>query len=132
MTYLFYSIDNITKLRDNEIFVFGSNLSGIHGSGAARVALQKFQAMWGNGVGLYGKSYAIPTKDENIITMPIKEIAPFVRAFKATANMFDKNIFIVTKIGCGLAGYNSEDIAPLFKGSPTNCMFHEDWRKYIE
>ncbi len=132
MTYSYYTNERIKNLLKNEIFVFGSNLSGIHGGGAARTAMDNFQAEYGVGVGFTGLCYAIPTKDENIQTLTLEEIAPFVRAFKAAANMFRDNTFIVTKIGCGLAGYTDAYIAPMFKGSPINCTFHKDWRQYIE
>jgi hypothetical protein len=129
---MFYYKGIITKLKDNEIFVFGSNLSGIHGAGAAREAMLNYEAQWGVGVGFTGKTYAIPTKDEEIFTLELEEIQPYVRAFKAAANMLPKTTFLVTKIGCGLAGYTDADIAPMFQDSPLNCVFHEDWRKYID
>ncbi len=107
----------INSLNTNEIFVFGSNLSGIHGAGAAKQAL-KFGAVMGVGIGLQGQTYAIPTKDYNIKrTLTIKEIIPYVDQFIDFAYKNIKFNFLVTEIGCGLAGYSVEDIAPLFKNA---------------
>jgi hypothetical protein len=106
----------IDKLNDDEIFVFGSNKSGIMGAGAAKIAYQRFGAVWGVGEGVTGECYAIPTKDYGIRrTLRIDEIKPFVDEFIQFAKNNDDFIFLVTKIGCGLAGYRSNDIAPLFK-----------------
>ena len=107
--------ENITSLKDNEIFVFGSNLAGIHGAGAAKIALLHFGAIWNEGVGLHGQSYAIPTKDDHIKTMPLSKIKFYVNDFINYAQQHDYLTFYVTKIGCGLAGYKPKDIAPLFK-----------------
>jgi len=109
--------NNITKLNPNEIFVFGSNLSGIHGAGAARTAL-KWGAIYGQGVGLQGKTYAIPTKSKGISrTLTIEEIKPFVNEFIEFAKNNPQLIFLVTEVGCGLAGLTVEEVAPLFKGA---------------
>lgn len=109
------SSNNITSLKDNEIFVFGSNLSGIHGGGAAKTAHKYFGAEHGNGVGIQGRSYAIPTKSENIErTLTVKEIEPHVERFFTYTFNHPELIFLVTEIGCGLAGHRIEDIAPLF------------------
>ncbi len=107
----------INKLEANEIFVFGSNLAGIHGGGAAFTAKKLFGAELGVGIGLTGKCYALPTKDKHIETMPIY---PYIarevlNLFFCIKNNPDK-VFLITKVGCGLAGYTEEDIAPLFKG----------------
>jgi len=107
--------ENITKLADNEIFVFGSNLSGRHGKGAAKTALG-WGAKWGQASGLQGKTYGIPTKDASVRrTLSIKEIKPFVDEFINFAKEHSEMNFLVTEIGCGLAGYKAKDIAPLFK-----------------
>jgi hypothetical protein len=106
--------DRITALGPNEIFVFGSNLAGIHGAGAAALARKKFGAIMGQGVGLQGRSYAIPTKDEDVLTMELQDIEPHVKMFLRYATAHPKKTFYVTKLGCGLAGYTPEDIAPLF------------------
>ena len=107
--------NNITELKDNEVFVFGSNEVGIHGAGAAALAYKKFGAEYLNGVGAMGKSYAIPTKDKKIETLSIGEIEHYVNQFIDHAVNWNDSIFLVTEIGCGLAGYYPEDIAPLFK-----------------
>lgn len=102
--------DFITSLAENEIFVFGSNLAGFHGGGAARVAHQRFGAVWGQGVGLQGQSYAIPTMQGGVET-----IRPYVDELIVFARRHPELTFLVTRIGCGIAGFTDEDIAPLFK-----------------
>lgn len=106
---------NITDLNENEIFVFGSNLSGIHGGGAAYLALNKFGAIWKQGVGSQGQCYAIPTKDKMIETLPLQDIKVHVENFIDYAKIMPHQKFLVTEIGCGLAGYEVKDIAPLFR-----------------
>lgn len=107
--------ENITNIKDNQIFVFGSNLSGRHGKGAAKTALG-WGAKWGQAKGLQGRSYGIPTKDANIRrTLSIKEIKPFVDEFIEFAKANENLTFLVTEIGCGLAGLKPKEIAPLFK-----------------
>ena len=107
--------DKITKLNDNEIFIFGSNLSGRHGKGAAKIALG-WGARYGQASGIQGKTYGIPTKDASIRrTLTIEEIKPFVDEFIEWAKYHSENIFYVTEIGCGLAGLKPKEIAPLFK-----------------
>ncbi len=102
--------DFITSLAENEIFVFGSNLAGFHGGGAASVAHHKFGAVWGQGVGLQGQSYAIPTMQGGVET-----IRPYVDEFIVFSRQHPELTFLVTRIGCGIAGFTDEDIAPLFK-----------------
>ena len=102
--------DSIDTLEKDEIFVFGSNLAGHHMGGAARVANIKFGAEWGVGVGLTGQSYAIPTMQGGVET-----IRPYVDEFIEFANQHQNMKFLVTRIGCGIAGFNDEDIAPLFR-----------------
>lgn len=99
----------ITSLQPNEIFVFGSNLAGMHGGGAARIALMKFGAVMGNGVGIQGQSYAIPTMQGGIET-----ISPYVDDFIEYAKAHPQQQFLVTPIGCGIAGFVPEEMAPLF------------------
>ena len=107
--------DIITKLNDNEIFIFGSNLSGKHGKGAAKTALS-WGAKYGQASGIQGKTYGIPTKDASIRrTLSIEEIKPFVDDFIEWAKYHSGNIFYVTEIGCGLAGLKPKEVAPLFK-----------------
>jgi hypothetical protein len=104
----------ITYLEDGQIFVFGSNLGGRHGAGAAREAMG-FGAQYGRPCGLQGNTYAIPTMDKSITrTLTIKEIKPFVDEFIDFAIFHPKLIFLVTEIGCGLAGLKVKDVAPLF------------------
>lgn len=103
------SPSRIVSLEENEIFVFGSNLAGMHGGGAARVAADLFGAVWGQGVGLQGQSYAIPTMQGGVET-----IKPYVDDFIAFAKEHQELKFLVTRIGCGIAGFKDEEIAPLF------------------
>lgn len=105
-----YTPEHISELTDNEIFVFGSNLAGAHGGGAARLAYKRFGAIWGNGMGLQGQSYAIPTMQGGVET-----IRPYVDDFIKFAKEHKQFTFLVTRIGCGIAGFRDEDIAPLFK-----------------
>jgi hypothetical protein len=109
------------------IFVFGSNLAGRHGAGAALHARQYCGAIYGVGEGLQGNSYAIPTKDTNINTLPLHEINKYVNVFIKFAKENPSMEFIVTKIGCGLAGYSPKEIAPMFIDSPSNCILPDDF-----
>lgn len=102
------------------VFVFGSNLAGRHGKGAALCALKEHGAIWGQGAGRQGNSYAIPTKDKNLKTLPLDAIKFFVFDFMLTADANPDTEFYLTAIGCGLAGYSPEDIAPMFKNAPSN------------
>lgn len=114
------------------IFVFGSNLGGRHGKGAALYAKQHYGAVYGNGVGPQGSSYAIPTKRANLKVLPIEEIAKYVTDFLTYAGAHPKLQFQVTRIGCGLAGYVDGDIAPLFVGAPINCELPDGWRAWAK
>lgn len=105
----------ISTLQQNEVFVFGSNLEGRHGGGAARAALNHFGAIWGQGVGLQGQSYAIPTMHGGV-----DAIAPYVREFISFAADHPELHFLVTPIGCGIAGFTAEQIAPLFRDALTH------------
>ena len=107
-----YTPENITHLEPDGIFVFGSNLKGLHRGGAARVAYEKFGAVWGQGVGRQGHAYAIPTMQGGVET-----IKPYVDRFIEFARESDHNTFYVTRIGCGIAGFTDEEIAPLFDGA---------------
>ena len=107
-----YTSERIIRLEPNEIFVFGSNLAGAHGGGAARIALDFFGAVWGQGVGLQGQSYAIPTMQGGVET-----IKPYVDEFIDFAKLHPELKFLVTRIGCGIAGFKDEEIGPLFKGA---------------
>ena len=102
----------IEALQTDEVFVFGSNLRGFHGGGAARVAFRKFGAEWGKGVGLQGQSYAIPTMQGGVDT-----IKPYVDEFIEFAQNTPNKFFFVTRVGCGIAGFVDSDMAPLFEGA---------------
>ena len=114
------------------IFVFGSNLAGAHGAGAAKVAREKHGAVIGVGYGPTGDAYAIPTKDRNIRTMSKDPIRYYVGEFKKYAASHPDLEFQVTRIGCGLAGYSDRDIAPMFKDAPMNCLFDTAWKPWFE
>lgn len=124
----YYTPDNITFLGKRDIFVFGSNLSGHHAGGAAKVALNRFGALWGQGEGLQGNSYAIPTMQGGIDT-----IKPFVDRFIEFAKYEKALTFYVTKIGCGIAGFKINDIAPLFKEAiwVSNIRLPKEFRDII-
>jgi len=125
----FHTPDAISSLKPDEVFVFGSNLQGHHGGGAARVAQMKFGAIWGQGVGLQGQSYAIPTMQGGVET-----IKPYVDQFIAFAKEHTELFFYVTRIGCGIAGFKDQDIAPLFVDALTleNVCLPESFTKIIE
>lgn len=107
--------ERIVRLEEGEIFVFGSNLRGAHSAGAALQAQRKHGAIYGQGSGLMGDSYGIPTKDRNIQTMRIDQIEPHVSRFIKFAKQHPELKFLVTEIGTGLAGLKHKDVAPLFK-----------------
>ena len=104
-----YTPERIDSLKPNEIFVFGSNLEGLHGGGAAFAAWQHFGAIWGQGVGLQGQSYGIPTMHGGVDV-----IKPYVEQFIDFAKEHPELTFLVTKIGCGIAGFSCDEIGPLF------------------
>ena len=114
----------ITELKPGEIFVFGSNLRGMHGGGAARIAHQKFGAIMGQGVGLQGQCYAIPTMQGGVET-----IRPYVDEFIMFAKEHPEQTFFVTRIGCGIAGFTNEEISPLFAEAHNveNIVLPEGW-----
>lgn len=119
----------IDSLKENEVFVFGSNLAGMHGGGAARAARLHFGAVMGQGVGLQGQSYAIPTMQGGTQT-----IQPYVDDFIAFARQHPEKQFLVTPIGCGIAGFDPEDIAPLFREAKKikNISLPESFWEVIE
>jgi hypothetical protein len=136
---------NIDKV--GHIFVFGSNLTGRHGKGAALTAKESYGAKWNIGVGPQGKSYAIPTKDSNLQPLTLTHIRLYVDQFLEYASLVEKLrqrteeddvlhaygyifLFKVTRIGCGYAGYKDKDIAPLFKHAPENCYFDKRWSEF--
>ncbi|MBO4581074.1 MAG: hypothetical protein J5701_02135 [Bacteroidales bacterium] len=114
----------ISELQPDEIFVFGSNLQGMHGGGAARVAYRMFGAVMGQGVGLQGQSYAIPTMQGGVET-----IRPYVDEFIAFAKEHKELTFLVTRIGCGIAGFTDDEISPLFSEAHNveNIVLPEGW-----
>lgn len=122
-----------------DIFVFGSNLAGRHGAGAAKFAKENFGAEYGVGSGFTGDSYAIPTKNgsnganlrDPRQTLSLDLIKQYVDQFKITARRNSHLRFIVTRIGCGRAGYTDSQIAPLFKGCPPNCVMPVEWIEYL-
>jgi hypothetical protein len=127
-----------TKYADH-VFVFGSNApAGRHGKGAALHAMKAHRAEYGNGYGVQNwrtyyspgaRSYAIPTKDGNLLPLPLSLIAEFVEQFLVHARSLPETGFYVTAIGCGLANFREEDIAPMFAGAPDNCVLPLGWRE---
>ena len=108
-----------------KIFVFGSNLHGWHDGGAARYAVEHHGAIYGQGVGLQGDSYAIPTM------IPLLDIIPYVSDFKKFAKEHPDWEFQVTAIGCGIAGYTPEQIAPMLKNAPENCILPDEFKEVL-
>jgi hypothetical protein len=121
---------DMTLPQNGEIFVFGSNLAGYHKLGSARIALLHYGAIKGKGVGRMGNSFAIPTKNNALNTLPLFKIKDFIRIFKDYVIYNPEMNFFVTRIGCGYAGYKDEDIAPMFKGIYAD--YPEEWRKYLD
>lgn len=113
---------------DPRIFVFGSNLLGIHGAGAARYAHEKLGAIWGVAFGWMGRSFAIPTCQVPGISLPLDDIARFVKDFLYSSRSNPEKRFFVSAIGCGLAGFSEKEIAPLFANAPENCDLPPGWR----
>ena len=124
-----FTPDMIRHLNDNEIFVFGSNLAGMHGGGAAFAAVRFFGAVMGQGVGLQGQSYAIPTMHGGVDV-----IKPYVDEFIAFAAEHQEYRFLVTRIGCGIAGFRVSEIAPLFAAALDleNVILPEDFVKVMD
>lgn len=114
-----------------DIFVFGSNLAGRHGKGAALHAYKYYGAVYGQGIGLQGSSYAIPTKDMFIRTLSLTDIRGYVYDFIGYAKEHPEMTFNVTAIGCGLAGYTPKDIAPMFRDHPVNVVLSIEFIKEL-
>lgn len=112
----------IEGLEPDEIFVFGSNLEGHHDGGAANQALRLFGAIYRVGIGLMGQSYAIPTMFEFT-----NQIEPYIEQFKQVAELLPKKRFLLTRIGCGIAGFTDEQMAPMFKDMPDNVILPKEW-----
>ena len=117
------------------IFVFGSNEKGIHGGGAARVAFDKHGAVRGQGFGPQGNSWGIPTcskpTGEPGFEISVERLAFYIGCFIAYAKHYPNETFQVTKIGCGLAGWTNEQVAPLFTNAPANCQFDTEWKPFL-
>lgn len=113
--------------RKKMIFVFGSNLAGRHGKGAALTARNHHGAIYGRGIGLQGRSYAIPTKDFDLRVLPIERVKTNIEEFVEFAKKHPELTFNITKVGCGLAGFDERKIAPMFMGLPSNCKLPEGW-----
>jgi len=127
----------ITNLQPDEIFVFGSNLAGIHGAGAARQARERFGAQPGVGRGLTGptgRCYAFPTKDERVETLPLVAIRREVLALYECCRAHPDKRFLLTAVGCGLAGYTPAQIAPLFSNTaarPRNLVLPPEFIPFL-
>ena len=120
-------------MRDEKIvFVFGSNYAGRHGAGAALYARNHYGARYGVGKGRQGNSYAIPTKDGYLRSLPLNVIEQHVKEFLEYAANNPTTEFLVTRVGCGLAGYKDHQISPFFKDSPDNCMLPNEWKEYLK
>ena len=119
--------------KPGQVFVFGSNLSGIHGGGAAKAAHEMYGAEWGVGEGPTGNSYALPTVQKNIAgPLTRDQITQAVGRFLAHASAEPAIRFFVTRVGCGLAGHKDEDIAPMFASAPENCSLPETWARILK
>lgn len=121
----------------SKIFVFGSNLGGIHGAGAALYAYRNHEAQMYIGVGITGNSYAIPTKDGSVnhhmvgSPLPKYVVNHYVNQFNQHAQLTPDAEYQVTRIGCGLAGFRDDEIAPMFRDAPGNCTFDTDWKPWL-
>lgn len=113
--------DNITELEPNQIFVFGSNLDGAHIGGAAHLAHQRFGAEWGVGVGLTGQCYAIPTMHG------MDKFEKYAEQFLRVASLTPDHEYLLTKVGCGIAGYGEQVVKQLFKYAPPNVIKPAGW-----
>jgi hypothetical protein len=119
--------------QSGQVFVFGSNLSGYHGGGAAKAAHQHYGAEWGVAEGRTGNSYAIPTVKANIAgPLGLDAIRLGVSTFLHYAATHPEDSFLVTRVGCVLAGHKDTDIAPMFRDAPLNCSLPENWREFVE
>lgn len=103
------------------IYVFGSNKAGRHGKGDALTAIRKHGAVYGQGEGLQGRSYGLPTKDAFIQSLPLAEVKKSVERFLAFAHAHPELNFDIQGVGCRLAGFKPAQIAPMFIGAPSNC-----------
>lgn len=132
MTYHYHDENIIKNLPEDTVFVFGSNLAGTHAGGAAKMANIYFGAMKGVGRGWSGQSFAIPTMNEHLQQMPLSQIEHYVEDFKIYTKNHPKLKYFITSIGCGVAGYKVEEIAPMFKGISQNVIFPASFRPFVE
>lgn len=122
-----YTPENIEELKDGEVFVFGSNLSGIHAGGAARTAFEKFGAEYEIGEGLTGRCYAFPTLGESMLKRGWINMIESKKKFFSTARALPEKTFLVTKVGCGIAGFPIEAMAELFRNHPKNVVIPKEF-----
>jgi len=120
--HMFVAPSHITHLNSNQIYVYGSNEKGIMGAGAALYGYRQGWIEWGNGISPSKKSYPIPTKDHFLKVLSLDKIQQYVDKFKIYAKENPELEFLLTPIGCGLAGYTPEQIAPMFKDCPNNVF----------
>ena len=132
MTYQYHDESIIKNLAEDTVFVFGSNMAGTHQGGAAKIALNHFGATKGVGRGWAGQSFAIPTMNEHLQQMPLSQIQHYVEDFKIYTKNHPKTKYFITAVGCGVAGYKVEEIAPMFKGISHNVIFPVSFRPFVE
>lgn len=132
MTYQYHDESIIKDLPEDTIFVFGSNMAGTHQGGAAKTALLHFGATKGVGRGWAGQSFAIPTMNEHLQQMPLSQIQHYIDDFKIYTRNHLKMKYFITSVGCGVAGYKVEEIAPMFKGISRNVIFPVSFRPFVE
>ena len=118
--------------KDSDILVVGTNYKGVHGAGAAKYAKTNYGLIWGVSEGFSGRCYAIPTKDLDIKSLPLDMIEKHVERFIDQTYIKNHLTFYVTPIATGLAGYNAQDIAPMFRLCNRNCIFEIEWQEYLE
>lgn len=130
--YKFHQDGDVPDPEDKAVFVFGSNLAGLHGKGAALVAKHMYGAEQGVGQGHTGSAYAIPTKDRWLRSRNLYDVKRSVNEFLQFAKDHPEMDFFVTRVGCGLAGYADADISVMFRGASRNCSFAKQWRRYLQ
>lgn len=129
--YTYHKDGTLPAPEDGYIFVFGSNLAGLHGAGAALVAKRCYGAEQGVGRGMTGSAYAVPTKDRFIRSLTLTEIRKNIQDFVLFALDHPEHKFFVTRTACRLAGYKNYEIAPMYRGASSNCSFPEPWRPFL-
>lgn len=132
MTYHYHDESIVKSLPEDTVFVFGSNMAGTHAGGAAKTAHLHFGAVKGVGRGWAGQSFAIPTMNEHLQQMPLSQIQHYVDDFKIYTKHHPKTKYFLTSVGCGVAGYKVEEIAPMFKGISHNVIFPASFRPFVE